>query len=291
MLDDLTSLHELTSFLNWNAFLFLILTLALLLLGRFANQALVKYNLGEQLMKADNKAVALSFSGFLLSIGLVLQGVLSIPSPTGLFWDDVKSILIWGGVGCVFLLISRIVNDRFILPKFSNQKELVEHRNVGVGAVQAGGYISTAYIIRGVLLGEDSSFLNEALLYAVIGFLTSQVLLLAYAMVYKRIYPFNLEGELARENPAVGVSFAGSLVAFGILVSFYLQSFDSIIGLILWVLIAFFLLKGVHFLVDKLLLPSAGMDEEISKDKNWGVGLIDAVTSILAAFILTGALF
>jgi len=288
---EIGSLQELAYLLDWTAVLFLLLTLVLLYLGKLANQVLVDYDLDHELTTADNKAVAVSFSGFIFALALILHGVFSNPSPSGHLREDLLSTIIWGTVGCVFLLIAQIMNDRFILPQFSNQKELINDRNLGVGVVQAGGYLATALIIRGMVSGEDIEGLGRELLIATLWFLGSQLLLLMYAAVYEKWTSFNLHSELEKGNAAVGISFAGSLVAFGILISFYLECFVSIIGFIIWVVLATLLLKLIRIIVDRILFSKVILDKELSEDRHLGVALIDAAVSIIAALILTGALF
>ncbi len=100
---------------------------------------------------------------------------------------------------------------------------------------------------------------------------------------------FQFHEELERDNAAVGVAFAGSLVSFGLLLSFYIHRCDGLLGLLLWAFISAVLLLIVRCLVDKLLLPSCKLDHEISEDANWGAAIIEVATSIGTALLITGA--
>jgi hypothetical protein len=43
--------------------------------------------------------------------------------------------------------------------------------------------------------------------------------------------------------------------------------------------------------MDKLILPGDLLDEEISKDQNWGAALIEGASSLVVAIIVNAAFF
>jgi len=47
----------------------------------------------------------------------------------------------------------------------------------------------------------------------------------------------------------------------------------------------------VRVIVDKALLPKQNLDQEIATDRNWGAGMIEAITAIGAALIISGSFF
>ena len=61
-----------------------------------------------------------------------------------------------------------MVNDKIILHNFKNVKELVDDKNVGAGAVQAGSYIASGLIIAGSIHGEGGGLLT-AIAFFVLG--------------------------------------------------------------------------------------------------------------------------
>ncbi len=87
----------------------------------------------------------------------------------------------------------------------------------------------------------------------------------------------------------MGVALAGNIIAFGILLSFFIAVYDSILGLIIWAVLSMVMLGLVRFAVDKLILPGHSLSTELSEDRNWEAGAIEAVTAIGAALIITGA--
>jgi hypothetical protein len=52
---------------------------------------------------------------------------------------------------------------------------------------------------------------------------------------------------------------------------------------------AFFFVVG-RYLIDKIILPNASLDAEISEDRNWGAALIEGCGAIGLALILTALL-
>ncbi len=295
-MEDFVSLRGLMDLLDWRALLYLLVAMLMLFIAKLCNQRFTGYALDRQLTEVDNKAVAVSFTGYLVALCLVFHGILVSPSGLNIYetgwlgWaNDLFNTFVWCGVGMVMLLISRVVNDRLILPKFSNQKELVKDRNVGLGAAQAGSYIATALIIRASLSGDEVGVFYEEFFLSGVFFLIGQALLILFSYLYQWGTKFDMHAELEADNPAVGVAFAGNLVGFGILLAFYVRSDDSLVGLLLWGVVSAVVLILTRKLVDWMILPYAQVDKEISEDRNWGAGLIEAGVVIGVSLVLVGA--
>ena len=296
MLTDLFDLSLFSEIADWRVFCYIILALLILFIGKLINSKLSDYDLNKELTENDNKAIAISFSGFLLALCIVISGVLFSPSTVDYFDEsaspflqDIKMTVIWSAVGLALLLISRILCDKLMLPSFSNKGELVRDRNVGVGFVQAGSYISTAMVLRASLMSPVDAPLLEDIGLTVIWFIVSQLLIILYSIVYQKTTKHDIHQDLKNDNAAVGVALAGNIVAFGILLSFFIGTYDSILGLIIWALLAIIMLAIVRFVVDKLILPNHSLSKELSEDRNWGAAAIEAITAIGTAMIITGA--
>ena len=296
MLTDLFDLSLFSEIADWRVFCYIILALLILFTGKLINSKLSDYDLNKELTENDNKAIAISFSGFLLALCIVISGVLFSPSTVDYFDEsaspflqDIKMTVIWSAVGLALLLISRILCDKLMLPSFSNKVELVRDRNVGVGFVQAGSYISTAMVLRASLMSPVDAPLLEDIGLTVIWFIVSQLLIILYSIVYQKTTKHDIHQDLKNDNAAVGVALAGNIVAFGILLSFFIGTYDSILGLIIWALLAIIMLAIVRFVVDKLILPNHSLSAELSEDRNWGAAAIEAITAIGTAMIITGA--
>ncbi|MCH8200125.1 MAG: DUF350 domain-containing protein, partial [Chloroflexi bacterium] len=60
-----------------HALIYLATMLGIFVLGKWVYDLLTPYKLNEQLVEVDNRAVAVSFAGYLLGLGIILEGVVS----------------------------------------------------------------------------------------------------------------------------------------------------------------------------------------------------------------------
>ncbi len=296
ILEALLDVNAITDLLNPTAALYLAVALLVLFVGKWINDRLTPYQLDEQLTVVDNKAVAVSLSGYLFGLGIILWGVLVSPSDIEVsgnirrdLMTDLASTAIWGVVGIILLQIARIINNRLLLPEFDIVKELVEDRNVGAGAVQCGSYVGSALMIRAAISGEAAGSLAISIGITVVYFLVGQIAFILFSKLYQAVSRFDLHAEIEADNVAAGISFGMTLTAVGVLLSGYILKYDSLIGLLVWFVIGAFLLLVARYLVDKLILPGTLLDEEISKDRNWGAALLEGTIAIALAFILNAA--
>ncbi|MCH2464095.1 MAG: DUF350 domain-containing protein, partial [Gemmatimonadetes bacterium] len=246
---------------------------------------ITSYDLHDQIEK-DNLAVALAVAGYYLGLVIVLGGVVSGPASFNMF-DDVIGRVIFGVLGIVLLNLSAWINDKVVFSKFDNEKEIVEDRNAGMGAVEGGNYVAVGLITAGAMSGEGG--LLPGLVFWVSGLLA----LVVAGLLYDKITSYDLHDQIEKDNVAVGVAFAGALVGFGNIIRLagegdcvsWTQSLSefgyyAVVGLLL--------LPIVRIFADKVLLPGARLTDELVRDvPNVGAGAIEA-TSYLAASILIG---
>jgi len=276
-----------------NAVVYLTLVLIIFYLGKKVYDLLTPYNLNQELVDLDNKAVAVSFAGYLFGLGIILWGVLG-DSPEGIlatkkeFHMDLLNTAIWGGIGIILLQLARIINDKLVLYRFDNIKEIVKDRNIGTGAVQGGAFIGSALIIRASLIGGDDGFVTSIAL-ALIFFTLGQLGFIIYAKCYQFATSYDIHEEIEKGNIAAGVAFGMSLIAVGVLISGYMVKHDSILGLGIWFVIGTILLLMTRLLVDKIILPGRLLDDEIKQDQNWGAAMIEGSSAIIFAFVLNTA--
>ena len=255
----------------------------------------VDYNLGDQLTHHDNKALALSYAGFVAGVGLVLYGVLSGEKGEYGFgkYDFALDLLItfgWGFMGVVLLLFSRIINEHFLLSKFDNVKEVITDHNIGTGAVECGTYIGTGLIIQAAITGDGYSP-TQALISSLIFFILGQGVFIGFGFLYSKIVRFDIHDQIEVDNPAAGLGFGMNLIAAAVILSAYMRYADSIIGFLAWAVMASFLLITCRYIVDRILLPGNDLDSEISEDRNWGAAIIEGSAAISVAMIVSAAYF
>ena len=108
---------------------------------------------------------------------------------------------------------ARIVNDRVILCRFSNEKEIISRQNVAVALAMGAGYAAS-----GIIIGAGI-FASRGIVSAVLGFILAQGLLVGFAFVYHRVTKYDDQTELGeRRNVAAALGHAGSMVAFSLVV-------------------------------------------------------------------------
>ncbi len=267
--------------------LYLFGMLFILYFGKKIHDLMTSYNLNEELVGVDNKAVAVSFAGYILALTIIMSGILSgestvTPSENvnrDIFFDLLNTC-IWSMLGIILLQIGRIINDKILLNKFCNSKELTIDRNVGTGAVEFGTFVGTGLIIRAALTGEEEVRLLISIVSTLFYFFAGQIAFIIFGKLYQYISRYNLHDEIEKDNISAGVSFGLSLIAIAILLSGYVSKYESLIGLSMWFVISVTVLLACRYIVDKTILPGHLLDEEISQDQNWGAALVEGASAI-----------
>lgn len=262
----------------------LLLYIAIFWLAKWVANRLTPYNINHEISEKDNKAVAVAFAGYLLAITIIFAG--SLLGPTKGLIQDLTSVASYSVIGIILLNISSVINDKLILPKFNNTKELVEDQNAGTGAVLAGSYIASGLIVAGSIHGEGGG-LETALVFFVLG----QLALIIFAKIYNKITSFDIHEEIEQDNVAVGVAMGGAFIALGIILmngssGNFISWQYNLSYFLVSSLVAFTLLPIFRFFMDKILMPHYDVDHEIHHDRNLGAGILDGIVLISLATIL-----
>ena len=262
----------------------ILLFMFIVLFSKMINDILTPYKVDDEFTNKDNVALSTSIGGYFGATTIVYVGAFLGPT-RGIIMD----LLFVGGYAIfgVFLLnISRFINDRLILYKFSNVKEIIEDRNVGTGAVQFGSYIASGLIVAGAIHGEGGGILTALAFFAL-----GQMGLIAFTWVYNIITPFDIHEEIENDNVAAGVALGGTLVAVGIILmkgasgDFISWTYNlSIFGMD--VMLVFILLPAVRIFFDKIIIPNTALNHEIQFDRNLGAGLLEMIMAISFSIIL-----
>lgn len=267
-----------------SATLFVVLFAVVFLGAWWMNRLVTRYDVVHELTEEDNLSLALSLSGYLLGIVIVYIGALQGPS-FGLLTD----LLLVGGYaagGIALLLLSRYLNDQFLLPGFSVDREILEDRNAGVAVTRFGSYVASGLIVAGAIEGEGGGPHTALVFYAL-----GQGALVAFTWLYDAITPYSLHDQLRRDNVAAGVGYGGALIAIGLIVmravsgDFTGWGNDlAVLGVDL--LLIFVYLVGIRFFFDRVVIPSADLNDEIMRDQNIGAGVLEFAVSIGFAAVL-----
>ncbi len=271
------------------------MSLALLVMAKLVQDLLTPYKIGQQLTTKDNVALALSISGYYLGVIIVFLGAVFQPDAgpvgdnlgfTSDYWQEVLNVLIYSAVGIVILNVARIVVDRVVLYQFSTEKEIIEDRNAGTGAVEFGVYVAVSLVIAGSISGEGGGP-EHSLVFLALGLAT----LVLYTLFYELTTPYKIHDEIERNNASVGVALGGNLIAIGIIslkaiAGDFVGWSEALAGFITFALLGFILLLVVRRLTDFVLFPRVKVSNELAVDRNLGVGLIMASVVISVSAIL-----
>ena len=244
----------------------------------------VGYDVKDEIVKKDNLAVAISLTGYLLAISIIFIGCVLGPSKGVL--QDLIVVVKYSSLGIVLLYVAHLVNDKLILHQFKNIKELVEDKNVGTGAVQAGSYIASGLIIAGSIHGEGGGLVTATVFFAL-----GQVALVIFSKIYDGITSFKVHDEIEQDNYAAGIAFAGTLVALGIILSKaaggdFISWEHNTLSFGINALIAFILLPIFRVVIDKIVITNDDLNKEIAVDKNIGAGFLEFGATVGFAAVL-----
>lgn len=245
-----------------------------------------RFVLRDELVKKDNLALAIAVVGYYFGLVIALGGVLASESEGWLI--DVIEILIYGIFAILLLNISIIINDKIILRKFDNIKEIIEDQNVGTGVVEAANHIAVGMILYGAMSGDYGGLISAAVFW-----ILGQFVLIVAGEIYRRILPFDLHAEIERDNVAVGVAFAGVFIAIGNIIRIgaagnFVSWYDNITTFFGFVVFGLIMLPILRFVTDKVLLPGEKLSDELVNQAkpNIGAGLIEAFSYIGASFLI-----
>jgi uncharacterized membrane protein YjfL (UPF0719 family) len=270
------------------ALIYLLASFALFFIGKFVYKLInSKIDIDHELVEKDNLAFAFANVGYYVGLLIAITS-LYVGEDVGHILDNLVEIGIYGLLSIVLLNLSILVTDKIILRKFNLQKEIVEDQNVGTGVIEGAICIANGLIIHGVIAENPDNYLGVIGLWAI-----SQVLLLIVSIVYNMITPYDIHEHIEKDNVAVGVGYAGAMVAIAILIQFGAQmeadSWTEVLeNLGLETSIGLLMLPLARLLTDKILLPGRKLtDEIVNQEKpNVGAGVIEAFGYIGGAVLI-----
>jgi len=249
-----------------------------------------RYKLKHELFENDNFALALAVVGYYLGLVFALGGVLTGES-AGLV-QDLVGIATFGLLAIVLLNVSAFLNDKVILSRFDNVKEIIDDRNAGTGVIEAGNHVANGLIVAGAIGGEGGGILHTLAFWGL-----GQVALIVVSWVYVKLSAFDVYAEVERDNVAVGVAFSGLLVAVGNLVREAISGDftgwrEDLIGFAVFLGVGIVVLPLVRIVTDKVLIPGVKLNDElVAQEKpNVGAGAIEAFSYVAASMLVGWAI-
>jgi len=269
------------------ALIYLVLCYLLFWLGKIIYDLINRgFRLNEELVKKDNTALALALVGYYFGLILSIGGVIVGPSQ-GLI-EDLVDILIYGPLAILLMNVSALINDKLILYRFDNKKEIIIDQNVGTGVVELATYLATGMIIFGSISGEGGTVLTTLVFWGL-----GQLVLVMVGLVYDLVTPYDIHEQIERDNIAVGISFAGAIVAMGNIIRVavsgdFISWQENLSVFIGYCLLGILFLPLIRLVTDKILLPGARLSDELvgQERPNLGAAFIESFSYIAASFLI-----
>lgn len=275
------------------SFVHVVLGVVVLVIAKFALAFLSPYSADQEMTARDNPAFGIAMAGYYAAVVLVYLGAavsagpLPIDSGTKAVFIAMGQDLAWALGGVIALNCSRWLLDRGLIADVHNDVEIRTNRNVAAGALECGGYLATGVILAGAIRQPGGTILT-----ALGVFVLGQCALLVAGRIYARMAGYSLGAEVRSGNLAAGAAFGMTLTALAVIMLKAISgefvgwtrnlvwfAVDAIAGLILLLIL--------RWITDAALLPNARIAEEIARDRNVNVGLIEGVLAIgVAAIIL-----
>jgi uncharacterized membrane protein YjfL (UPF0719 family) len=268
-----------------------VLGIVVLIAAKLLKDRLSPYRVDQELTSHDNLAFGFAIAGYyaatvIIYLGVAGSRVLPLDSGSTAVLQALGLDLVWAIGGVIALMASRGVMDRALMPGCSASAEIIHNRNVATGIVECGVYLATGLVLCGALRGPGGSPLT-----ALVFFLLSQIVLLGFGYAYRKWAGYDVAGEIQRGNSAAGTAFSLTLVAISLLmfkatsgefigwgVNLTFFALDAVVG--------FVLLMALRWVTDAALLPNARIGEEIVRDRNVNVGLLEGVIATGIASII-----
>jgi len=265
-------------------------------IGKLINDLLTRqYKTDEEIVGKNNAAVGVAMAGYYLGLMIAIAGVVMGPASHD-FWKDLLNTGIYSVIAIILMNISRVICDKLVLYKFEDQKELVEDQNVGTGAVMAGTYLATGFIISASVSGEVSGEWWKGLLSCIIFFVIGQIVLILAGLWYRLLVRYDVHKVIEESNnAAAGMSFGGFMFAVGYIASTAMSGeslswMADIVSFVLYVIVALIFLSIGYWITDVLFLPKATMSDEVGKQGNIAAAALSVAVNIGIAILIVHVL-
>ncbi len=276
----------------------IVIAVALLFTMRLLSGRMASVSSSDELCAQDNFAFGISVAGRMLALCIVMSAAAASSNQND-YKTAALSMLLYGLMGIILIKIGRFAHDKLILNRLD--KELhIKKRNTSIALVDASSAISTAIIIRSVMLWVDGADVNA--FFAIFsGFLVAQTILLITTRIYERRFKENnqsgsLQRSLSKGQLALAIQHSGNLLGTALVVASaselliynpvgYVSNLTSwlIIGMVLTLL-----LSALVSISRRIILAGLDVVQEIDHQHNIGVASIELVISVGIALILAG---
>ena len=212
-------------------------------------------------------------------------------------------MVVYAAVGLVLMWLTRLIFDKVSLPSFSVKDEIARGNNA-VAIVDAGNMVATAVMVRAVMNWSEGA-LSSGLMAVAVGYVATQIILTLSTVYRVKLFrKRNREGagfqDVVRAgNMAVAMRFVGFQVGVALAVTaasgvaVFQAGGDPIVQGLTWggVSIVMAVILGVLALIaEQSVLAKINVAEEVDRQQNFGVALMEVGVYVAIGLILTNLL-
>ena len=179
----------------------IVLGVLVLVVAKALLNVLTPYRVDKELTVRDNPALGLALTGYLAGVVILYIAAsrgapLPVEAGASALVRRILEDLAYVFAGILGMNVSRVFVDRFLLPRASIYREIIEDRNPGAGAVEFGTFVASAIITAGAI-GPG----NGGPLPALAFFLMGQVVLAVFAWLYQFVAGYDVRARSTRTTP------------------------------------------------------------------------------------------
>lgn len=266
-------------------------TLGMLLLLKLVQRFMYPHPVAKDLNQG-NVARRLVRVGQVLAIFLVAGSVVKNGAKGEDFVHDVTWVAAFGAVSVLLVSLTGRLGVQVLLQ--SRLPKEIDRGNVAAGVAAAANYVATGIITSRALAGSGLHDLGLALVFFVI----AQVTLHVFAALFRALTTYDDAEQIAGENLAAALSYAGLLIAVAIVVARAVEGDEFTgwvpalkgYGLVLLSLLAFYPVRQLFVQMVLLHAPlsfrGGKLDTAIANERNVGMGLLEAATYVATALAI-----
>eukprot|EP00742_Colponemidia_sp_Colp-10_P024842 GILJ01029924.1.p1 GENE.GILJ01029924.1~~GILJ01029924.1.p1 ORF type:complete len:314 (-),score=54.68 GILJ01029924.1:69-902(-) len=238
-----------------------------------------------------SEARAVSFGGFLLSIGLLLRA--SFATTIGSAYLQVHEVLIytlfWISASIVMLLTGSIVQSLLLWGRFAPPSRT----NLASGIILFSLFISVSLQASSSIMANqvDGPFdLTNDFPQALVLFLIQMALVGASGFAFQYLTTYDDRKAVEEGNVAAAVANGGAMIASALIASAPTTKTSELLTFVVYFIIGSVF---VHFSARQLtrfFFGNRSTDDEVAKDGNWGAASLEASIAIGAAYAYSALL-
>ena len=278
-------------------YLLIDMAVAILLLGgiRFTMGILGKIDTKDELSKKDNFAYGVSMAGGVAAMGIALSGAIT-GELAGSYMIELFGMLIYGFVGLLLIKAGRYIHDKFALPQFNKQEQILQ-RNLSVGLVDGASVIATAIVVRAALIWVEGIDI-QTFIALFSAWIVSQIMLVIITRIFEWRFSRNngvtFQARLESGQLALAIRYSGYLIstAMSVTAASYFITYDAQAiwnGITQWALMSVLLMIALTVLTGLaklIVLWGINRREEVEDQENIGIATIELATSFSIALLL-----